>query len=486
MKVLIVASEAAPVATTGGLGDVVGSLPAALKDLGCSVSVAIPAYRTTLDRIQAWDTAVGDLSVPMAWGGMAGEILESQLAPGVPLYLVRCDPFFDREGIYGTPAGGYDDNPERYIFFSRMIPLLCASLSLTPDVILANDWQTGLVMALLKEGAVPGAAGVFAIHNMGYLGLLPLDRVGSIGLPYPYYRMEGMEFYGQISLLKAGIAYAESVVTVSPTYAREIQTPEMGFGLDGLMRAVRDRLHGILNGVDYRVWDPGMDPHLIRTYTPNDLSGKAACKEDLLREMGLPSILKGRPIAGMVTRLVEQKGSRLLRDACHALFSMDMGLVVLGSGDAVYEQALTDLQARYPDRLGLKIGFDPGLAHRIVAGCDLFLIPSLYEPCGLTQMHSLKYGTIPVARATGGLKDTIVDPDEGKGEGTGFKFDRFHATDLVAGVARAIMAWQRPHVWKVMQQNAMNQDFSWRRSAGAYLRLFEQTVAGDRSRRVGI
>jgi len=479
MNVLIVASEAAPFASTGGLGDVVGSLPAALTELGCSVSVAMPAYRAALERIKVWDVAVEGLSVTMGWGAVAGDILLSELAPGVPLYLVRCDPFFDREGIYGTPAGGYWDSPERYIFFSRIIPSLCDSISLRPDVILANDWQTGLVMALLNEGAVPGAAGVFSIHNMGYLGLVPPERTGNIGLPTPYYRMEGLEFYGQMSLLKAGIVYAKSVVTVSPTYAREIQTPEAGFGLEGLMRSISGRLQGILNGVDYRVWDPSIDPHLARNYSPTDLSGKAACKEDLLNVMGLPAELGARPLAGMVSRLVEQKGSGLLTDACHALFSLGMGLVVLGSGDAADEKALVDLQARYPARLGLKLGFDPGLAHKIVAGSDVFLIPSLYEPCGLTQMYSLKYGTIPVARATGGLKDTIVDPDEGKRGSTGFKFDRFHAADLVAAAARAIRAWDHPHLWKDMQQNAMAQDFSWRRSAKAYLRFFEKTVSGD-------
>lgn len=478
MKVLIVASEAAPMATAGGLGDVVGSLPAALAELGCSVSVAIPAYRTALDRLGSWDVVVEGISIPMGLGTLAGDILLSELAPGVPLYLVRSDSLFDREGIYGTPAGGYWDNPERYIFFSRMIPPLCASLSLRPDIILANDWQTGLVMALLNEGAVPGAAGVFSIHNMGYLGLVPPERSGTIGLPSSYYWMNGLEFYGQMSLLKAGIVYARNVVTVSPTYAQEIQTPESGFGLDGLLRSISGRLRGILNGVDYEIWNPSIDPHLVRTYSPMDLSGKSACKEDLLKEMGLPAELGARPLAGMVTRLVEQKGSGLLTDACHALFSMGMGLVVLGSGDTAYEQALVDLQARYPDRLGLKIGFDPVLAHKIVAGSDIFLIPSLYEPCGLTQMYSLKYGTIPVARATGGLRDTIVDPNEGTCEGTGFKFDRFHATDLVAGVARAVMAREHPHLWKVMQQNAMEQDFSWRRSAESYLTLFEQTVAG--------
>jgi len=477
MNILIVASEAAPFASVGGLGDVVGSLPAALKELGCSVSVAMPAYRTALDRVETWDVAAKGLSVTMGWGSVAGDIFLSELGPGVPLYLVRCDPFFDREGIYGTPAGGYWDNPERYIFFSRIIPSLCASLSLHPDVILANDWQTGLVMALLNEGAVPGAAGVFSIHNMGYLGFVPPERAGSIGLPYGYYGMEGLEFYGQMSLLKAGIVYARDVVTVSPTYAQEIQTQEMGFGLDGLMRAVSGRLHGIVNGVDYRVWNPSIDTHLVHTYSPDDLSGKAACKEDLLNAMALPRELAARPLVGMVTRLVEQKGSGLLTDACHALFSMGIGLVVLGSGDAAYEQALVDLQTRYPDRLGLKLGFDPGLAHKIVAGSDIFLIPSLYEPCGLTQMYSLKYGTIPVARATGGLKDTIVDPDEGRGGGTGFKFERFHAADLVAAVARAIIARQHPHLWEGMQQHAMQQDFSWRHSAKDYLRLFEQTVS---------
>jgi starch synthase len=482
MNILIVASEAAPFATAGGLGDVVGSLPAALTELGCSVSVAMPAYRSALKRIQTWEVAVEGLSMGMGLRSVAGDILLSELTPGVPLYLVRCDPFFDREGIYGTPAGGYWDNPERYMFLSQIIPSLCASLSLRPEIILANDWQTGLVMALLNEGAVPGAAGVFAIHNMGYLGLVPPDRTGEIGLPYHYYRMEGLEFHGQLSLLKAGIVYAKNVVTVSPAYAREIQTPEAGFGLDGLMRSVSGRLHGILNGVDYRVWDPSIDPHLVRNFSPRDLSGKAACKEDLLKEMGLPPALIGRPLAGMVSRLVEQKGCGLLMDACRALFSLGMGLVVLGSGDAAYEKALVDLQALYPDRLGLKLGFDLGLAHKIVAGSDFFLIPSFYEPCGLTQMYSLKYGTIPVARATGGLRDTIRDPEEAKGKGTGFKFDRFHATDLVAAVARAIRAWEQPRLWKPMQQNAMAQDFSWARSAEAYLKLFEQTVSGGRMR----
>ena len=479
MNILIAASEAAPLATAGGLGDVIGSLPSALAELGCSVSVVLPAYRSALERIKGWDVVVEGLNVTIGRRTLTGDILLSELAPGVPLYLVRCDQFFDRGGIYGLSDGDYEDNPERYIFFSRIIPFLCSSLSLYPDVILSNDWQTGLVMALLDQGAVSGSAGVFAIHNMGYLGLVPPDRAENIGLPGDYYRMEGLEFYGRMSLLKAGIVYAKKVVTVSPAYAMEVQTPERGFGLDGLMRAISGRLHGILNGVDYRVWNPATDNYLIENYVPQDLSGKTLCKKDLLERIGLPADLMKRPLAGMVTRLVEQKGCGLLTEAADALFSSGMGLVVLGSGDAVYENALLDLQTRYPDRLGVKLGFDPGLAHRIIAGSDIFLIPSLYEPCGLTQMYSLKYGTIPVARATGGLKDSIVDPDEGRGAGTGFKFDRFDAGELVTAVTRAIDTWAEPHLWERMRQNAMQQDFSWRRSANKYLTLFERAVSGD-------
>jgi len=401
-----------------------------------------------------------------------------ELDRDVPIYLVRRDEFFDRNAIYGTNKGEYFDNLERYIFFSHCIPALCSGLSLHPDIILANDWQTGLVMALLDQGTLSGSAGIFAIHNMGYLGLVPRERVGNIGLPDKYYRMEGLEFYGRMSLLKAGIVYAKRVVTVSPTYALEIQTPEFGFGLDGLMRSIEQRLHGILNGVDYRVWNPETDKYLAANYSSQDLTGKALCKEDLLKVMGLDTGLLGRPVAGMVTRLVEQKGCALLAEAADELFAMGMGLVVLGSGDDVYEDLLLDLQTRYPDRFGLKLGFDPGLAHKIIAGSDMFLIPSLYEPCGLTQMYSLKYGTIPVVRTTGGLKDTVIDPEEKKGQGTGFKFDRFQAADLAEGVKRTLKAFEQPNLWQKMIREAMDQDFSWRRSAKEYLRLFERTLAG--------
>jgi len=478
MNILIVASEAAPLATAGGLGDVMGSLPMALTELGCKVSVALPAYRPALKRIKEWEVTIEDLPVTLGKRSLTGDILLGELDRNVPIYLVRRDEFFDRNGIYGNNKGEYFDNPERYIFFSRSIPALCSALSLRPDIILANDWQTGLVMALLDHGVLPGPAGIFAIHNMGYLGLVPGEGVGDIGLPDKYYRMEGLEFYGRMSLLKAGIVYAKRVVTVSPTYALEIQTPEFGFGLDGLMRSIKQRLYGILNGVDYRVWNPETDKYLAANYSPQDLTGKTLCKEDLLKTMGLDPGLMDRPVAGMVTRLVEQKGCSLLIEAAEELFAMGMGLVVLGSGDDVYEDRFLDLQARYPDRFGLKLGFNTGLAHKIIAGSDIFLIPSLYEPCGLTQMYSLKYGTIPVVRATGGLKDTVIDPNEKMGKGSGFKFERFQAGELTGTVKRVLKTFEQPDLWQKMRQEAMDQDFSWRRSANEYLKLFERTLAG--------
>ena len=478
MDVLIIASEAAPLATAGGLGDVMGSLPAALTELGCRVSVVLPAYRAALEQIREWEVRIEDLPVAFGKWNVTGDILLGQLDRNVPIYLVRRDEFFDRNGIYGSDKGEYFDNLERYIFFSHSIPALCSALSFQPDILLANDWQTGLVMVLLDHGALPGPAGIFAIHNMGYLGLVPSEKVENLGLPDRYYRTEGLEFYGRMSLLKAGIVYGQKVVTVSPAYAQEIQTPEFGFGLDGLMRSIKERLHGILNGADYQVWNPETDKYLAANYSPQDTTGKALCKEDLLKMMGLGPGLMDRPVIGMVTRLVEQKGCSLLVDAADELFAMGSGLVVLGSGDDVYEHQLQDLQSRYPDRFGLKLGFDNALAHKIIAGSDIFLIPSLYEPCGLTQMYSLKYGTIPLVRATGGLKDTVIDPSENTGKRTGFKFDRFQAADLAEALKRALKAFEQPDLWQEIIREAMAQDFSWRRSAKKYLRLFERTLAG--------
>lgn len=482
LSVLVVTPEAAPLARTGGLAEVAGSLPLVLRDLGCQVAVAMPAYRCALESGPGWETAAKDLPVRLGGVHLTAEALVGELAPDVPIYLLRRDEFFDRSHLYGGGQGDYFDNPERFIFFSRAIFPLCSSVGFVPDVILANDWQAGLVMPLLHLGALPRTAGVFTIHNQGFLGLVPPERINNIGLPQRYYTLQGLEYYGQMSLLKAGIVYAQAVVTVSPAYAQEIQTPEFGHGLDGLMRSVSHRLYGILNGVDYQVWNPAADEHLAARYSPRDLSGKARCKQELLLKMGLPDYLRDKPVVGMVTRMTAQKGCSLVIEGIEELLKHDLGLVVLGAGDADFEAAFSEIQALRPDRIGLAVDFDPPLARQIIAGCDMFLMPSLFEPCGLAQMFSLKYGTVPIVRAVGGLSDTVIDPEEGRGPGTGFKFNRFRTHALIRAVRRAVEAFNDRDRWRAMVLEGMAQDFSWDRSAREYLAVFERAIEARRSK----
>ena len=477
LNILVATSEAAPLAQAGGLGDVGGNLPAALKDLGCRVTVVLPAYRQALEKTQHYRLTAKDLKVRMGNGHMTADVLVGEIAPGIPVCLIRQDELFDRSEIYQSRRGEVPDDLEKFIFFSRSIPVFCAAAGLRPDIILANDWHTGLVMALLAQGALPRTVGVFAIHNMGYLGLVPERLTEKVGLPDEYYQTDGLEYHGQISLLKAGIVYSRAVTTVSPTYAKEIQTPEFGSGLDGLMRSVKDRLTGILNGVNYQVWNPSIDDHLAANYSIESISGKAVCKKELLKVMELPDELSKRPLVGMVTRLVDQKGCNLVAEAAEDLFDLDLGLVLLGVGEERYQSLFSELRARYPNRFGLKLGFDGVLAHKILAGCDMFLAPSLYEPCGLAPMFSLSYGTIPIVRATGGLQDTVMDPNDGQGPGTGFKFDQFLAKDMVQAVRRAIDAFQNAEGWRAMMLEAMAQKFLWRRSAMEYLAVFERAMA---------
>jgi len=482
LSILIVAPEIAPLAQTGGLAEVTGSLPLALQKLGHRVAVVLPAYRCILEGDRHWEVATRDIPVRLGDFHLTAEVLSGELAPGIPAYLIRRDEFFDRRELYGGSQGDYFDNPERFIFFARVIPAMCTGVGYIPDVIMANDWQSGLVMALLDLGALPRTAGVFSIHNQGFLGLVPPERTGIIGLPERCYTTDGLEYYGQMSLLKAGVVYAQTVTTVSPTYANEIQTPEFGHGLDGLMRAINQRLFGILNGVDYNVWNPAEDKHLIARYSPEDLSGKELCKRHLLTKMGLTESMSHKPVIGLVTRLTVQKGCNLLLEAAEDLFKLDVGLVVLGTGEARFEESLAELQARYPDRMTFKIGFNPPLAHEIIAGCDMLLMPSWYEPCGLAQMFGLKYGTVPIVRSVGGLNDTVIDPDQNQGKGTGFKFQRFQAQALVRAVRRAVTAYDTPDYWRSIMIEGMNQDFSWDRSAREYIRVFERAVEARRSR----
>ena len=479
-SVLLVSSEIAPLAQTGGLAEVAGSLPLALREQGCEVAVAMPAYRQALTG-RNWAVAADGVGVYPTGSALAGQILVGELAPGVPAYLVRHNDFFIRDGLYGGGYGPYPDNPERFIYFSRMIPGLCQAVGLEPDIIMANDWQTGLVMALLDLGALPRTAGVFTIHNQGFAGEVPPDRAGALGLPGRYFGLDGLEFYGNYSLLKAGIMYAQAVTTVSPSYAREIQTPEGGFGLDGLLRGVSHKLHGILNGVDYQQWNPAHDTHIAASYSPADLSGKRRCKEALLRRMDLPLDLMDQPLLGVVTRLSWQKGPGLIHDAAQGFFDLGAGLAVLGSGEPEYEAMFQGLRDRRPDRVGLYLGYDTALSHQVMAGADMVLMPSLYEPCGLAQMYGLKYGTVPVVRATGGLNDAVRDPGEGSGPGTGFKFGDFSAHALYEAGRRAIELYRNTEAWQTLMLSGMSQDFSWGRSAREYLKVFEQALAARRA-----
>ena len=481
LSVLVVASEVAPLAQTGGMGEVTGSLPLALRDLGCRVAVVMPAYRQVLEKKMDLEVAARDLPVRLGGTHLAADVLSGWLGKDLPIYFIRRDEFYDRSELYGGSQGDYFDNPERYIFFCRAISPLCPSIGFVPDVILANDWQTGLVMPLLHLGALPRTAGVFTIHNQGYLGLVPRDRTANIGLPDRYYAMEGLEYYGQMSLLKAGIIYSNAVITVSPTYAREIQSPEFGLGLDGVLKSVSNRLRGILNGVDYNVWNPATDRHLAGMYHPGDLSGKSLCKHDLLLKMGLSNQLRDKPVIGMVTRLSAQKGFNLLAETAEEIFKLGVGLIILGAGEERYEVLLKDLQAAYPDQVGIHIGFDTQLAHEIMAGCDMLLMPSMYEPCGMAQMFGLKYGTVPIVRAIGGLNDSVLDPEEGHSPGTGFKFGPFQSRALLRAVRRAVDLYGQPEQWRTMMLAGMAEDFSWDRSAREYLTVFEQALEARRA-----
>lgn len=481
LSLLLAASEAAPLAQTGGLADVIGSLPEALVKQGLQVAVVLPAYQQILASGRSWDTFLPELPITLAGETLAAKVLVGRLTPEVPVYLIQYDPFFDRPGLYGPPGADYNDNPERFIFFSKAAAALVDHLPSRPHLVAANDWQTGLIMPLLERRGPQAPKGVFIVHNQGYLGLASMDKAPLTGLPPAYFSFEGLEYYGQISFLKAGLVYSQAIVTVSPTYALEVQTPEGGQGLDGVMRKYSAKLHGILNGLDYREWNPQTDDSLPANYGPEDLAGKLVCKKALLAEMGLTGRFVGRPLLGMVTRLTPQKGLSLLLESIEDIFKRDAALVILGSGEPTLEDALKGVKTCFPEQLGLRLGYDRALSHRIIAGCDFFLMPSLYEPCGLAQMYALKYGSPPIVRAVGGLNDTVRD-EAGRNQpglnDTGFKFHQFQSGALLRAIRRAAEAYEQPDVLLKLRLAGMAEDFSWDRSAKEYAGLFQKLAAG--------
>ncbi|HEY0634100.1 MAG TPA: glycogen synthase GlgA [Gammaproteobacteria bacterium] len=479
MKILFVTSEAHPLVKTGGLGDVGGSLPGTLTGLGQAVRLVLPAYHQAVARLNG-HTLRARLSLPGSEDEIA--ILEGTL-PGseVTVWLIDAPLHFNRAGgPYGTSSGDWPDNAERFALFARAVVELAmdrAGLDWQPDLVHCNDWQTGLVPALLAQEEQRPAT-LFTIHNLAYQGLFPWETFERLALPRTLWHMEALEFHGQLSFIKGGLVFADRLTTVSPTYAREIRTAAFGYGLEGLLNHRADRLSGILNGADYEIWDPARDPLIPAHFSAADLSGKARNKAALQHHFGLAE--RGDvPLLGVIGRMVEQKGIDLIAAATPNLISAGAQLAILGSGLPHFEQLFRELAARYPHRIGLHIGYDEPLAHLIEAGADLFLMPSRFEPCGLNQIYSLRYGTLPVVRHTGGLADTVVDTGTATlkaGTATGFVIEAASSEALTATVRRALGYYRQPKPWQQLIGNAMAQDFSWHSSARDYLALYRLTI----------
>ncbi len=477
MRILTVASEAVPFAKTGGLGDVVGALPRALVRNGHECDVMMPRYRGI-------ETGERTARVSVALGGTSTNVdLYSVVRDGVRTLFVDHPRYYDREYLYGAIGHDYPDNPERFAFLSQTAVTWALTMGGEYDVVHAHDWQTGLVPVLLSgmfraQVSSKRLPTVFTIHNLAYQGTFDASWLPVLGLGWHLMSVDALEYWGRISFLKGGIVFSRLVTTVSPRYAQEIQTPELGFGFDGILRRRSSDLIGILNGIDYDHWDPERDPYLPEPYTALRLEGKAAAKQAVLEGFGFPTtdVYLRRMLIGMVSRMVDQKGFDLLAGITDELVRLDATVVLLGSGEPRYEDQWRTLAARYPDRIGARIGFDEGLAHLIEGGADLFLMPSQFEPCGLNQMYSLRYGTVPLVRATGGLYDTVRNVESDTGEGTGFTFEKYSADALLRTLRRALVAYRDRERWRRIQRAGMTRDYSWDASARQYVQVYERAA----------
>ena len=479
MKVLVASSEIVPFAKTGGLADVCGALPKALRRIGVEADCILPLYRC-VDRTRFPFSGPGEaVLVPLGNGEVQGSVEETDAGGGVRAFLVRNDRYFDREFLYGTRDGDYVDNSERFTFFCRAVMEWMARSGRRYDVIHSNDWQTALLPVYVKtlyadRDPFPGMGTVFTVHNLGYQGLFWNHDLPMMGLGWDLFTPQGLEFYGKINLMKGGLLYADILSTVSDTYSREIQTPEFGYGLEGVLYERREDLYGIVNGIDDEEWDPATDRWIAANYSADDLSGKAACRRDLISVFGLP---KGDdPVLGLIGRLTMQKGFDLVEKIGEWLAEQPLRVVILGAGERKYEEALEMLGRKYPDRIAIRVAYDNALAHKIEAGSDMYLMPSRYEPCGLNQIYSLRYGTVPIVRETGGLADTVTDTDENPGAGTGFTFRRYEAEELKGAVVRALAAYENRPRWDAIVRRGMARDFSWDASARAYVDLYGKAL----------
>jgi len=476
MHIVFAASEGVPFSKTGGLADVVGALPRALSASGHQVSVYLPLYRQT--KLKNAQTVVKSITIPFDDRYRFCSVVSGGKTSGVQFYFVDYPPFFDRDSLYGTSAGDYPDNAERFALFSRAV-LEASKILGVPQIFHCHDWQAALVPVLLhtqyaEDPAFRDAATVFTIHNMGYQGLFPPDTLPLLTLPWDLFTISKMEFFGNVNFLKGALVFSDFVTAVSKKYSQEIQTTEFGFGLEGVLRTRSSTVTGILNGVDYDEWSPETDKFIVARYSPQDLSGKAKCKQDLLETLGVTDADSRLPVIGIVSRFAAQKGFDLIAQIMERLAREEMIIVALGSGDKPFEEMFLRLAKQFPQKIAVKIAYDNALAHKIEAGSDMFLMPSKYEPCGLNQIYSLKYGTVPVVRATGGLDDTIEHWDTRTGKGTGFKFTDYNGEALLLTIKEALRGFRDQTSWQQLMRNGMSKDFSWGASAKEYIRVYER------------
>ncbi|MCC6543914.1 MAG: glycogen synthase GlgA [Nitrospirae bacterium] len=479
LTILYCTPEVTPFSKTGGLGDVAGSLPRALSSAGCDVRIITPKYAGISDSTYKLKKVIDNIPVRIGTREEAGGLYEGKL-PGskVPVYFVSSSKYFLRKDLYQENGKDYDDNLERFSFFSMMALHSMGYMGCQPDIIHCNDWQTALIPVYLKTVMKAMDIGtLFTIHNIGYQGLFKREQLPITGLDWKLFNIKGLEYFGQINLLKGGIIYSDIVTTVSPSYSREIQTEEYGCGLEGVLQERRKDLYGIINGVDYDEWDPSQDNHISVNYSIKTIGRKKECKKELQKKCGLP--VKDKPLIGMVSRLDDHKGYDILAEIMDELMQLDVQMVMLGTGKAKYQDLFKKYEKKYPDKLSLNLFFDNTLAHMIEAGSDLFLIPSKYEPCGLSQLYSLKYGTIPVAHKTGGLSDTITDfvPSAvADNKATGFLFSHYSPDDLLKAVLLSLYVYEDKATWKKLVTTGMKADYSWTQPAREYIRLYEKLI----------
>lgn len=477
MKIAIVAAEISPWAKAGGLADVIGAFPVALKKLGVEPVLILPGYRSLLRELKT--TTIAEVDEDHFGHGVESfSILQAEGHAGIPMYLIGHDGFFDRNGIYGERGKAYFDNVMRYIFFGRAAAWVAANY-IHPDVLHAHDWHAATAAIMMRadekiRAKMRDTISVFTIHNLAYQGVFDPVDYPLLGINWNYYTVDGLEFFDHVNLMKGAILMSDAVSTVSPSYAAEaVSDPDFGFGLEGVLQKKARYFRGILNGADYSEWNPAIDMLIAATYTPGHLEGKSVCKSELLKEIKLAP-REGAPLVGMVSRMTSQKGFDLLRQAFDRIMQLNLQIVMLANGDTSFETYFRDAQRRYPDRFRMLGEFDNVLAHKIQAACDSFLMPSRFEPCGLTQMYAMKYGDPPVVRATGGLCDTVSDFDPKTGKGNGLVFEQYRADDLLAALGRMLSLFSNRGQWRKLMANCFAADFSWEKSARTYMDWFEQ------------